>query len=172
MMNHLLQNRIFTMPSGWSVWYPLDMRLILLVLLLFSPVYAEQVCSVHDGDTFKTCSGSSIRVWGIDAPELKQPMGYQSRDFARNLLMGREVDLECSGKSYQRRVCSVFIWVSRDRKLSLASELVGWGLAYDSPRYSKGKYSDAEAFAQSLKRGVWVVPDGGVRPWDWRKMAR
>lgn len=148
------------------------MKYLLLLLLICTPVYAEKVCSVHDGDTFRTCSGSSIRVWGIDAPELKQPMGYQSRDYARNLLMGKEVDLDCTGKSYKRRVCSVSIRVSSDRTVSFASELVSSGMAYDSPRYSKGAFSSTEAYARSLKRGVWALPDGGQRPWDWRKAQR
>ncbi len=147
------------------------MRVLFLLLISFVAVSAraEQVCSVHDGDTFRTCNGESIRVWGVDAPELKQPMGKDSRDYLSRLVSGREVDLNCVGKSYQRRVCRVSVWVRPGASLSVQREMVGHGLAYDSPKYSKGEFAEAEAFARSLNRGVWTLPGGGVRPWDWRK---
>ncbi len=50
------------------------------------PAHAEQVCSVHDGDTIKLCTGQSVRFHGIDAPELHQPMGYEFRDFLMSYL--------------------------------------------------------------------------------------
>lgn len=140
----------------------------LFLVSLCLPVQAEQVCSVHDGDTFKTCTGESIRVWGVDAPELKQPLGREARDYARRLLIGREVDLDCVGESWSRRVCRVMVRTPAG-PLSLQRELTGWGYAYDSPKYSGGVYADAEAFARGQARGVWALPGGGVRPWDWRK---
>jgi micrococcal nuclease len=145
------------------------MKYLILLALLCLPAYAEQVCSAHDGDTFKLCNGQSIRVWGIDAPELKQPVGRDARDYMRRLVIGREVDLDCVGKSYKRRVCRVSVWVGSNAPISVQNEMVGHGLAYDSPKYSKGAYAEAEAFAKSLNRGVWALPGGGVRPWDWRK---
>lgn len=140
----------------------------LLVLCISSSSYAEKICSVHDGDTFKTCKKESIRVWGIDAPELKQPLGKDSRDYLKKLVLNKDIDLECFGKSYNRRVCKAYV-VRSGKVISIQNEMVLKGLAYDSPKYSKGLYSNSEKFAQSLNRGVWALPDGGVRPWDWRK---
>lgn len=58
-----------------------------LAILLFSQMasmtgfsFADQVCKVHDGDTFTTCQGQRVRLFGIDAPELKQQYGYPARD--------------------------------------------------------------------------------------------
>lgn len=143
-------------------------RFILILALLCLPAYAEQVCSVHDGDTLRLCSGERIRLWGIDAPELKQPMGEASRDYLRALVKDREVDLACKGKSYNRRVCCVKVRVD-GRSLDLQRELVGHGLAFDDKRYSGGAYMEAEAFARKMNRGTWRLPGGGVRPWVWRK---
>jgi hypothetical protein len=33
-------------------------------------------------------------------------------------------------------------------------------------------YLGAEATAQRQRVGVWAVPGGGQRPWDWRKVTR
>jgi endonuclease YncB( thermonuclease family) len=146
------------------------MRVFIFIMAacIMLPARAEQVCSVHDGDTFKLCNGQSIRIWGIDAPELSQPIGKQSRDYLKRLVNGREVDLECTGKSFNRLVCLAAVRVDNG-SLSIQREMVGLGLAYDSPQYSKGRFSESENFAKSLSRGVWALPSGGIRPWDWRK---
>jgi micrococcal nuclease len=142
-------------------------NLLTICLLVASPSYAEMVCSVRDGDTFKLCNGASIRIFGIDAPELKQPLGPESRDHLKRMVLGRDVQLLCKGASYKRQVCMV----SKDG-LDIQKEMVGWGWAYDSARYSKGLYRPAEAFARKNNRGVWVDPAGGVKPWEWRHSRR
>lgn len=151
--------------------------------LILSPAYGETVCSVHDGDTFrvaqKACNTEetrSIRMWGFDAPEIKQTYGPEARDFMKKLTTGREVILDCVSKSYKRAVCKVTVSIpdgsGGNRQLDLGSEMVGWGYAYDYTQYSKGRYSQAEAFAHRNGRGVWALPGGGVRPWDFRKSLR
>jgi endonuclease YncB( thermonuclease family) len=45
--------------------------------------------SVYDGDTFKVQSNDrdpKIRLCGIDAPEIKQPLGIESKDYLRSPL--------------------------------------------------------------------------------------
>ena len=67
----------------------------------------EKVCSVHDGDTFTTCAGNKIRLFGIDAPELRQRFGKESRNELASLVLERNVELDCGGKSYDRLTCQV-----------------------------------------------------------------
>ncbi|MEM8723285.1 MAG: hypothetical protein AAGE84_29030 [Cyanobacteria bacterium P01_G01_bin.39] len=43
--------------------------------------------SIYDGDTLRVVRGNEelkIRFCGIDAPELKQPLGVESRDYLRS----------------------------------------------------------------------------------------
>jgi endonuclease YncB( thermonuclease family) len=50
---------------------------------------AETRDAIHDGDTIRLTNGSEelkVRFCGIDAPELKQPMGIASRDYLRSLV--------------------------------------------------------------------------------------
>jgi endonuclease YncB( thermonuclease family) len=124
---------------------------------------ANQVKTVIDGDTFILTNGQHIRLWGIDAPETGQPLAKEAKLYLTVLVKDREVELNCIGRSYNRRVCKATI-----NNIDLGRELVGWGLAFDYPKYSKGFYARAENFAQKEQRGVWQLSNGGIRPWDYR----
>lgn len=66
------------------------------------------VSKVHDGDTI-TVAGYSIRLDSIDAPELKQAYGVQSRDNLANLVNGQPVTVTYAKKDkYGRIVGTVF----------------------------------------------------------------
>lgn len=142
--------------------------LLLGILLAFaSPAMAERFVSCHDGDTCTLESGLRVRFAGIDAPEMGQPFALESRDYLSLMVIGRESRLVCSGWSYKRRVCDVFV-----NGMDVQKELVGWGLAYDYVKYSAGQYQNAQAFAQKMGRGVWSLAGGGTRPWDYRHLQR
>jgi len=60
--------------------------------VLFKDNHAEQwqvkPGSVHDGDTLRVVRGDEelkVRLCGIDAPEIRQPLGIESRDYLRSL---------------------------------------------------------------------------------------
>lgn len=137
--------------------------ILVFALLVNLSAYAEKVVDVHDGDTFTLSNGQKVRMFGIDAPELKQPFGVIARNYLTTVVKGKRVDLYCFDKSYKRAVCLVDLHGQSVQRL-----MVGHGLAYDNPHYSKSFYGASERWAKSRKRGVWVQPDGGVRPWDYR----
>jgi micrococcal nuclease len=141
------------------------LAILLSLSLLGAGAYAEQVRYVIDGDTFIMTDESRVRLSGIDAPELSQPYGPESKAYLEKLVSGRYVTLQCNGAmSYNRRICNAFV-----AGLDIQRELVGWGLAFDYYKYSQGKYRPAEDFAYRMKRGVW---NGGMRPWDYRRKIR
>ncbi len=143
------------------------MVLLFLAMALSNVAWAQRVCQVHDGDTFKLCNGQSIRVWGVDAPELKQPLGITSRNFLNHLIDDQTVHLLCVGKSYRRKVCMVQL-----HHQDVGKDLVEQGYAYESREYSGTVYTDVENIAKSQHLGVWSLPDGGVRPWVYRSENR
>lgn len=145
------------------------MRVLIPILAFFLPsvCFAEPVCKVHDGDTFRTCSGTSVRMNGIDAPELKQPYGYVARDALRRMILYKDVQLTCKGKSFKRRVCTATL-TGHD----IGEAMVQQGYAFDATQFSKGRYKTNERSAQARRVGLWVQPDGGIRPWDWRRAQR
>ena len=80
------------------------LALLLCTLLVPGPACAELitdalVVSVHDGDTLRarTRQGDllTIRIAGIDAPELGQPFGRESRVLLAAAIAEDPVDLDC-----------------------------------------------------------------------------
>ncbi|WP_315107697.1 thermonuclease family protein [uncultured Campylobacter sp.] len=75
----------------------ITIRLLLISALPISLI-AEQnkVVSIHDGDMITVLQGKQqikVRLFGIDAPELKQPYGKKSKQFLVNLVTGKSCDL-------------------------------------------------------------------------------
>jgi endonuclease YncB( thermonuclease family) len=57
---------------------------------------------VIDGDTYTIMydgEETSVRIWGIDAPELREPGGPEARDVLASHIGGRIVTLAFPGRS-------------------------------------------------------------------------
>lgn len=135
-----------------------------------------QVISVHDGDTLKVRQGQRIeriRMACLDAPELKQPLGKESRDYLKSLIQqnGDRVTLKIVDTDrYGRRVAEVFA----GGKL-VQAEQVRSGMAYVYERYlnncpDAAAVKQAEAIARSNRAGVWS--GNYIKPWDYRRSQR
>ena len=129
---------------------------------------------ITDGDTIKM-GRIRYRLYGIDAPELRQfcrgergknfACGEKARKALRGLVRGRSVICQPTGAvSYRRKIATCFVggvdmgaWMVRR----------GWAVAYR--RFSK-KYIKLEEDAKIKKRGIW----GGdfLMPWKWRQGKR
>lgn len=112
-----------------------------------------EIISCHDGDTCKAKYKNEkikIRFSGIDAPEIKQSEGKLAKKYLNDLLVDKTVQLECNGKSYDRLTCLVFL-----NGIEINQQMVDKGFAFDSPKYSKGKYQQAMLQAQTAKLGIW-----------------
>ncbi len=148
-----------------------------LLLLLAGPAGAATVLSVGDGDTLRVVDGGkrlTIRVACIDAPETAQrPYGAASRQRLQELApVGSVVSLRPQATDkYGRTVAEVF---RGGRSVNLA--MVSSGQAFAYRKYLSAcdgsAYLGAEAAAQRQRVGVWAVPGGIQRPWDWRKGTR
>lgn len=138
--------------------------------------------SVHDGDTFRAnCDGKElkIRLCGVDAPELKQPLGIESRNYLRSLFSkagNKAIIVKMDSDRYGRTVAEVLIELSSGEQ-SIQEELLKTGLAYHYKQYSKNcsnsdVFDTAEEIGRSNQQGVWGLPNGGEKPWDYRKAKR
>lgn len=135
--------------------------------------------SIYDGDTFRVqCDGreQKIRLCGIDAPEVKQPLGIESRDYLRSLIVqakGQVIVIEMDRDRYNRTVAEVLL-ESPSGEQSVQEEMLKAGMAYHYKQYSgnchnRDVFDIAEGIGKSQQRGVWRFPNGGERPWDYRK---
>lgn len=79
------------------------------------PAEKWQVLSVHDGDTMKVSRGGTqlrIRFACIDAPELSQPGGIESRDNLRQLIAKANNQAQLmilDNDHYGRKVAEAFL---------------------------------------------------------------
>jgi endonuclease YncB( thermonuclease family) len=147
------------------------------VLLLAFPVHSASVLSIGDGDTITVREGSQrtkVRLACIDAPETSQaPYGMDSRRALQRLLpIGSEVTLKTKAVDrYGRSVAEVLRGGT-----NINQTLVRSGDAFVYWQYITGcdrqTYSRLESDARLKGAGVWSVPGGVQRPWDYRRGKR
>jgi len=135
------------------------MRTILAVALianLTTPVAAElttltgTVTHVRDGDTIEV-SKIPIRLNGVSAPELKEPLGQQSKAFMRALVHSKRIRCELNGEKTYDRYVGVCYFEDQD----IGAAVIEAGLARDCPRFSGGRYAGVESAAA---RGAIKLP--------------
>ena len=141
--------------------------LFFLSSFLFSFTSLENI-RVVDGDTIRAeAKGKEIkiRLVEIDAPEMNQPFGAQSKNFLNRLLYEKDVTLISQGEDrYGRTLGEIYANGESANALMIKS---GFAWVYD--RYVKDsslyKYKD-QAKAENL--GLWQAKDP-IAPWVWRK---
>ncbi len=137
-----------------------------------TPVFQATVVSIGDGDTLRVRQGQqpiTIRLACIDAPELAQrPWGERARQYLRlRLPPGRTVTIHPQTiDRYGRTVAEVI----SDSNINLALVEDGEAFAYRPYLHQcdEREYLEAEFRASRQRLGVWQVPGGITRPWDFR----
>jgi micrococcal nuclease len=134
-----------------------------------APVAGEfNVVRIVDGDSI-TLVGTdvleiSVRLRGIDAPELGQPYGFESKQALQALLKPGTVGLSQPEKGkYGRYVADVYLgdkWVNQ----MMVAEGHAWCDQVTS--FNRTLYS-AEQQAKAQRRGLWALPEPNP-PWIWR----
>lgn len=149
-----------------------------LVLAWSLPSWAEtltgRVVGVHDGDTLTLLTADKtsvkVRLAQVDAPELGQPYGKDSKKVLSDLVFDREVRVEVLKLDrYGRTVGEVFVGtVDVDRRM------VHDGAAWAFRQYlTDSSLLDVEADAGRHQRGLWALQaDQRIPPWEWRKAKR
>ena len=144
------------------------MKSILLLAMLYAFLFAfnGKVVSIHDGDTITILQGKQqikVRLFGIDAPELKQPYGKKSKQFLASLIAGQVVEVEPRGKDRYKRTLGIIYFKGQD----INAQMVLNGYAWAYVKYSR-IYVDQEKTARENKLGLWQSSDP-TPPWEWRK---
>ena len=150
--------------------------MIRLLFLFFLPSLCSAdliegiVTKVYDGDTVTLSTGDKIRLAGIDAPEIKQPFGIESRDALRSAILNKSVTVSWSKfDRYKRKVGKIYF-----RRVDQNWRQVQNGFAWHYVKYaaeqSQGdqeRYANEESKARAGRVGLWCCDP--VAPWDWRK---
>jgi endonuclease YncB( thermonuclease family) len=131
-----------------------------------------QCVSIGDEATLKvTLYGKAqvIRLFGIDWPARNQAYGQRARQFAGDLVLGKNVTIYNKGRDGSGRVLG---WVFSG-KVCLNTQLVSSGLAWWQRQYfpREVKLAQLEAQARSAGRGLWA-DKAPVPRWEWRRGVR
>ena len=132
------------------------------------------VLRVSDGDTIRVRVDKEeikVRLYGIDAPESKQPGGREATEFLKDLLLSENVTLYTFDVDrYGREVAIV---VLPDGSI-VQDQLLKAGLVWVYTKYCKvDKCKDwkrLEKQAKANQAGLWM-DDSAVPPWEWRKQS-
>lgn len=136
--------------------------------LVAAPAFA-QVATAIDGDTLKI-GGRSVRIHGIDAPEMKQrcgdwPAGELAQEALAGMVTGRTVRCESRGNDrYGRMLASCKV-----DGFDIGAEMVRSGMALAFVRYSQD-YVGQEAEAKAASRGMHGY--ACEAPWEYRARAK
>ncbi|WP_190303382.1 thermonuclease family protein [Pseudanabaena sp. UWO311] len=144
-----------------------------------------ETTKVFDGDTIAVdCDGEKLklRFCGIDAPELSQPLGDESKALMVKLVGGKQVVIRPIERDrYGRTIAEVEVKSDRKRfdgEYEIAfvgGEMIGAGMAYHYRQFSgncpnREIIVNAEDEAKKKKIGVWS--GNFQKPWDYRKAQR
>ncbi len=137
--------------------------------------------SIYDGDTLRVVKGSEelkIRFCGIDAPEKKQAMGIESRDYLRSLVSegnGELLIVPIEKDRYGRTVAEVYVPDRKTSAINLNLEMVRAGYAWHYAHYSdtcpmRDQLIVAEGMAKNEGLGIW---NGNPQPpWEFRSSKK
>jgi len=140
-----------------------------ILILLAIAIFIGYVTRFKDGDSFLMRSNGAqyeIRLYGIDAPEYKQPGGKNALNTLIKLIKNKSIKVETKGSDrYKRLIGKVYV-----DGIYINLEMVKRGQAHWYKKYAKKDkdLQDAETEAQKAKRGIWSKP-GVIKPAEWRK---
>ena len=139
-----------------------------------SEVLLGVVVAVYDGDTITLRTETNkkkIRLAGIDAPELKQPYGVESRAVLREAVLDRQVQVETTKADKYGRVVGKVIVDGQDINLKQVQSGMAWvyrEYLKELAKEDKVLYVEAEAQSKAVAAGFWNRSNP-VEPWIWRK---
>lgn len=135
-----------------------------------------RVVRVLDGDSLivRQADGEDVevRLFGIDAPEYRQPWSKRSTQALKRLVGDRLVRLEI--RAVDRYGRSVAVLQRMPDGLDVGREMVRRGQAWVYRRYTDdATLVTLEEEARAAGLGLWSMPESQrIPPWEWRRQNR
>ena len=142
-------------------------RIIIIIILLTSVTVLKlrynTVNRVIDGDTY-IINNTKVRLFGVDAPELKQEFGLEAKEFVEHLILHKRVLVVLKSKDrYNRQVAEIYINGS-----NLAYILLENGMVWNYYQFSKSNLMESkQQFAKYNKIGLWKYD--AINPKEFRR---
>lgn len=152
-------------------WLSLTLALMMATPAAAGPVFSARVLKVIDGDSLEVdYAGHKIklRLWGIDAPEMRQSYGKQAKIWLAAMVKGRTIEAEAKDIDIYNRLVTL-VWVDGQ---SVNEEMVRQGAAWVYRSYCREGICDTwqslQNDARSARRGLWAN-EKTFPPWQARR---
>lgn len=127
------------------------------------------VVGISDGDTFKALTKDKeqikCRIYGIDAPEMKQAFGDKSKGKLAEKIFNKKVEIVLQSTDvYKRKVVWVY-FKGEDIGLQMIKEGFAW---HYKKYFDSEEYAEAQKEASMKKVGLWADKNP-TSPWLWRE---
>ncbi|MEW6206133.1 MAG: thermonuclease family protein [Pseudomonadota bacterium] len=151
--------------------------------------YLAQVTRVADGDTItvRNQDGAThkIRMHAVDAPELNQAGGEQSKRWLTEQVLNKDVKIVVNNTDrYKRQVAKVVLPVDGceqrlcDGETDINLKAIQAGQAWWYREFARSQssedrvlYEQAEDQARNARKGLWQQT-APLAPWQWRTEQR
>lgn len=122
----------------------------------------EMVINVIDGDTFVISNKQSIRLFGVDAPELQYCFGKEAKDALEKKILGKKVILKGPRTDYYKRV-QAYVYVDGE---FVNEYMAKNGLVFDHGfgNIESKIINDANSFARDNKIGIYSEKCSPTKP--------
>ena len=137
-------------------------------------IISGYVVHVHDGDTLTIKTQSEfkkIRLANIDAPELNQPFGIDSRDMLSSMVLDKQVLVDINKSDKYSRLVGKVVLNSDDislKQIQLGAAWVYRKYLKEITLQERSLYLEAETQSKVSATGLWKDSEV-VEPWIWRK---
>jgi len=147
------------------------MKIILILLVVLTTIIsAKEIKNIEvlDGDTiayYENDKRVRVRLYGIDAPELSQKYGEESKSKLKKLMRKKVELVVISLDLYKRELGLLYV-----NKICINSSMVleGYAWYYPDTRPVCNIYKKHEEYARNKKLGIWKDPTN-IEPWIYRK---
>ncbi|TNH35608.1 thermonuclease family protein [Campylobacter helveticus] len=129
-----------------------------------SESFEARVIKVIDGDTLDILSARGkerVRIYGIDAPELKQEFGHKVKTYLQGLILNQKLTINYKNKDKYGRIVACVELGEKDIGKHLVSEGYAWA-------YWGKSYEGEQMKARESKKGLWQSKNP-IEPFRWRK---
>lgn len=179
-------------PRSWPLGRAALVALACLIPIVVAPAQAAEarpwgtVRSVTEGKLLIIDSPDrgqiQVRLYAVDLPQLPrttsvgvslegQPFAQEAAGYVRDLLLGRQVQIDTYGKDRAGRWLSV-VWLGEiNVNLTLVKEGLAWVDRAPKTAAVRAPLEVAERQARVGKYGLWALPDPEP-PWEYRKRHR
>jgi micrococcal nuclease len=130
--------------------------LILIPLICYSSNVV--VKKIIDGDTFQTDAEETVRLIGINAPEISDIFGREAKNHLSNLILGKVVYLGLDEISKERDQYNRLLRYVMLDTIDINKKMIddGFAFAYLKYKFNKsGEYERSQIYASQNNFGIW-----------------